>query len=79
MPLALTEGFQRGSLVAAGFSVAAVLVALGPLRRAERAALGRSGATDVVTPGEQVADAAVTVTPVPPVADRVPAGECLAD
>ena len=79
VPLALSEGFQRGALVAAGFSVAAVLVALGPLRRAERAALGRSGATDVVTPGEQVADAVVTVTPVPPVADRMPAGECLAD
>jgi hypothetical protein len=35
---ALTEGFQRGSLVAAGFSVVAALAAGLLLRRAERAA-----------------------------------------
>jgi hypothetical protein len=34
--LALTEGFRRGSLVAAGFNVASVVVALVVLRRAER-------------------------------------------
>ena len=79
VPLALAEGFQRGSLVAAGFSVVAVVVALGPLRRAERVALGRPGAEEVVTPAEAVAGAAATVTPVPPVADRAPVGECLAD
>jgi EmrB/QacA subfamily drug resistance transporter len=36
--LALTEGFQRGSLVAAGFSLAGAVVAGLVLRRAERAA-----------------------------------------
>ena len=35
---ALTEGFQRGSLVAAGFSVVAAVAAGLLLRRAERAA-----------------------------------------
>lgn len=34
--LALTEGFQRGSLVAAGFNVASLLAAVVLLRRAER-------------------------------------------
>ena len=36
--LALTEGFQRGSLVAAGFNAASILAALVVLRRAERSA-----------------------------------------
>ncbi|MDT0342415.1 MFS transporter [Streptomyces litchfieldiae] len=34
---ALTEGFRRGSLVAAGLNLAGLLVALAVLRRAERA------------------------------------------
>ena len=36
--LALTEGFQRGLLIAAGFNVASILAALVVLRRAERSA-----------------------------------------
>lgn len=36
--IALTEGFQRGSLVAAGFNVVSALAAVVVLRRAERAA-----------------------------------------
>jgi EmrB/QacA subfamily drug resistance transporter len=36
--LALTEGFQRGSLVAAGFNVVSIVLALVVLRRAERSA-----------------------------------------
>jgi hypothetical protein len=90
-PLALAEGFQRGSLTAAAFCVAAVVVALGPLRRAERAALGAAPArasaqaSAPVEPAGTPAVAATTArrTVVPPSgdvpADRVPAGECLAD
>jgi EmrB/QacA subfamily drug resistance transporter len=42
--IALTEGFQRGTLVAAGFSFAAALAAGLLLRRAERAAAAGSAA-----------------------------------
>jgi EmrB/QacA subfamily drug resistance transporter len=42
---ALTEGFQRGSLVAAGFSLVAAVAAGVLLRRAERAAAAASAAT----------------------------------
>lgn len=40
-PAALTEGFQRGSYVAAGFNAAGILAALVVLRRAERSPSGR--------------------------------------
>jgi EmrB/QacA subfamily drug resistance transporter len=44
---ALTEGFQRGTLVAAGFSVVAALAAGSLLRRAERTAHAAAGAAAV--------------------------------
>jgi EmrB/QacA subfamily drug resistance transporter len=44
-PLAMTEGFQRASLAAAGFSIAAALVAGFVLRRAERRAPAMSSAS----------------------------------
>ncbi|WP_067573802.1 MFS transporter [Nocardia acidivorans] len=37
-PAALTDGFRRGSLVAAGFAIVAVITALTVVRRAERSA-----------------------------------------
>ena len=42
VPIGLTEGYQRGSLVAAGFSLASALLAAVLLRRVERTASGRS-------------------------------------
>lgn len=45
--IALTEGFQRGSLVAAGFNVVSVIVAFVVLRRAERAAGPTRASTSV--------------------------------
>ena len=42
--VALTEGFQRGSLVAAGFNVVSLLAALVVLRRAERSAAAAAAA-----------------------------------
>ncbi len=63
---ALTEGFQRGTLVAAGLSVAAALAAALLLRPAERAAAGSRaaaappvGTTDVVGAVVDPADAAL--------------------
>jgi EmrB/QacA subfamily drug resistance transporter len=46
--VALTEGFQRGALVAAGFNIVSALVAGVVLRRAERAAAVREPTIDVV-------------------------------
>jgi len=69
---ALTEGFQRGSLVAAGFSVVAALAAGLLLRRAERAARAAVvlGVTEVEVP--DVSDA-TEVTDVTDGDRRVPA------
>lgn len=45
---ALTEGFRRGSLVAAGFSVVAVITAVTVVRRAERSAQTRAVPSEAV-------------------------------
>jgi MFS family permease len=46
--IALTEGFQRGALVAAGFNVVSALVAGVVLRRAERAAVTQEPTIEAV-------------------------------
>jgi EmrB/QacA subfamily drug resistance transporter len=55
VPVALTAGFERGSLVAAGFAVAAAFAAGLLLRPAEQAAVSASAATNVDRAMETVA------------------------
>jgi len=58
---ALTEGFQRGSLVAAGFSIAAALAAGVLLRRAERSTTAPGGSDAVAEPALAVGEELVTL------------------
>jgi EmrB/QacA subfamily drug resistance transporter len=67
--LALTEGFQHGMYVAAGFSIIAALTGAVLVRRAERGAAATSAAVEigaeVVTVGGRGWCIGTTVTPVP--------------
>lgn len=49
LPVALTEGFQSGSLVAAGFAIVAALASAFVLRPAEKAAAATPSTSDVPT------------------------------